>query len=454
MGGRETPGGTQHRSAPAGPSASTGRAAHAPRRSIGSSPTTSRPSQRCTTSAPLATVYDERFAHRWGPWRRVVPDVVEKFLACGILEHGFARVRCGGCRHEYLLAFSCKCRYFCPSCHAKRLAGWSLWLEETLLASVPHRQVVLTVPKRLRPYFLSRRALLGDLARVAARTLTAFIRATTGERALSVGIVASIQTHGSLANWHPHLHLLVTDGGFRPDGTFVPLPLHDVATLTEAFRRAVLRVFVHGELLDGDTAQSMLAWPHAGFHVHDGVWVPADDPAFTTRLARYCARHPVALSRLTYQAEGGRVTYHSDKSSGPTAGAETLDALEFLARVVSHIPNKGQVLQRYYGWHANRTRGIRRQAGGDAQPAVIIADVVPPALGAVRRRWAELLRRIFAVDPLRCPQCGTAMRIVAFLTAPAAIDRILTHLRRPEPRARRPRAPPRRRAPARPVPSV
>jgi hypothetical protein len=83
-----------------------------------------------------------------------------------------------------------------------------LWLEESLLADVPHRQVVLAVPKRLRPYLLYNRALLGDLARVAAHTITAFIRTTVGERGLSVGIVASIRTHGSLANWHPHLHLL------------------------------------------------------------------------------------------------------------------------------------------------------------------------------------------------------------------------------------------------------
>jgi len=41
---------------------------------------------------------------------------------------------------------------------------------------------------------------------------------------LAVGIVACLQTHGSRANWHPHLHLLVTDGGFRPDGTFVSWP--------------------------------------------------------------------------------------------------------------------------------------------------------------------------------------------------------------------------------------
>ena len=39
---------------------------------------------------------------------------------------------------------------------------------------------------------------------------------------------------------------------------------------------------------------------------------------------------------------------------GPTAGTETADSLEFLARVLTHIPNKGQVTTRYYGWYANR----------------------------------------------------------------------------------------------------
>ena len=87
----------------------------------------------------LQTVYDDRFAREYGPWRPVVAQVAEKFLACGVLEHGFARVRCDTCRHEYLLAFSCKCRYFCPSCHAKRLALWTQWLDTTLLAPVPHR---------------------------------------------------------------------------------------------------------------------------------------------------------------------------------------------------------------------------------------------------------------------------------------------------------------------------
>ena len=116
-------------------------------------------------------------------------------------------------------------KYFCPSCHAKRPAIWTQWLDTTLLAPVPHRQVVLTIPKRLRAYCLYRRRRLGDIARVAARTVTAAMRTLTGERELTVGMVACLQTHGSRANWHPHL--LVTDGGFRPDGTFISWPVHD-----------------------------------------------------------------------------------------------------------------------------------------------------------------------------------------------------------------------------------
>lgn len=77
------------------------------------------------------TVHDDRFARAYALWRPVVARVAEKLLACGVLEHGLARIRCDACAHEYLLAFSCKCRYFCHSGHAKRLAIWTQWLDTT-----------------------------------------------------------------------------------------------------------------------------------------------------------------------------------------------------------------------------------------------------------------------------------------------------------------------------------
>ncbi len=42
------------------------------------------------------------------------------FLTCGVLAHGFARLRCGDCAAERLVPFSCKGRGFCPSCGGRR----------------------------------------------------------------------------------------------------------------------------------------------------------------------------------------------------------------------------------------------------------------------------------------------------------------------------------------------
>ena len=126
-------------------------------------------------------------------------------------------------------------------------------------------------------------------------------RATVRHRDLAVGIVACLQTHGSRANWHPHVHLPVTDGGFRPDGTFVSWSAQDTARLTEAFRRAVLRLFVRPDLFDEEQAAGMLAWPHSGFHVHTAVWVPEDDRAFATRLARWGIPAPMSTPRRSFR---------------------------------------------------------------------------------------------------------------------------------------------------------
>ncbi len=86
----------------------------------------------------------------------------------------------------------------------------------------------------------------------------------------------------------------------------------------------------------------------------------------------------------------------------------------------------------------------RTATHGRASASAVEAESVPPSLPEARRRWAELLRRIFEVDPLRCPRCGHEMRIVAFITQPRVIDRILTHLRRTATEPRRSLAPPRR----------
>ena len=53
---------------------------------------------------------------------RFVEDEFEAYLKCGLLEHGFLRVKCDACQAEKLVAFSCKRRGFCPSCGARQCA--------------------------------------------------------------------------------------------------------------------------------------------------------------------------------------------------------------------------------------------------------------------------------------------------------------------------------------------
>ena len=65
--------------------------------------------------------YEARYQAGYGFLRPVIPDVVNRFLACGDPSFGFARIRCDDCGATRLLAFSCKGRYFCPSCHAKKV---------------------------------------------------------------------------------------------------------------------------------------------------------------------------------------------------------------------------------------------------------------------------------------------------------------------------------------------
>ncbi|MFT5334288.1 MAG: hypothetical protein ACI9GB_002195 [Halioglobus sp.] len=58
----------------------------------------------------------------------------EAYLKCGRLEHWLLWVRCDKCQFEWLVAFSCKKRGFCPSCGARRMAETAALLADRILA--------------------------------------------------------------------------------------------------------------------------------------------------------------------------------------------------------------------------------------------------------------------------------------------------------------------------------
>ena len=119
--------------------------------------------------------------------------------------------------------------------------------------------------------------------------------------------------------------------------------------------------------------------------------------------------------------------------------------MHFVARVLAHLPDPRRHLVHYYGAYSNVARGNAKANGhaAKAQPLTPGPGGEPPppspALAAMRRRWAQLIRRIYQVDPLVCPRCRGVMRVVSFITQPRLIRRILEHLAG---RAAHERAPP------------
>jgi len=111
------------------------------------------------------------------------------------------------------------------------------WVEEEVLAPVPHRQYVLTVPKVLRGAFHQRHR-LGELCRIVGRLLSEAYQEADPDG--QPGFILFVQTFGDLVTFHPHIHALVTDGVFRPDGVFRVLPPIPAELLEQQLRRAVL----------------------------------------------------------------------------------------------------------------------------------------------------------------------------------------------------------------------
>jgi len=364
--------------------------------------------------------YESRFEKAYGFFRPIVKEVVERYLDCGNPRCGFARIRCPDCHAEHLLMFSCRTRGFCPSCHAKRLEEWGEWMREELLLNVPHRQVVFTIPKMLRIFFKYNRRLLGSLCRSALRSLTCYFEVTTGSE-LMPGVIAVIQTFGIRINLHPHLHFLVTDGGVDKAGLFHKIPRIDDSRLAELFAREVLADLVGRELLSPEWADRLLSWRHTGFNVHSRVRAKTRDEA--ERVGKYMIRPLLSLEHLSLDEREGQIGYRYGKEAREV---ERMDYLEFIARVTSHIPDKGQVTVRYYGLYANAHRGKVKKASHEPFPLRMVEEELRPIPS---KGWAEMIRKVYEVDPMVCPQCGGTMKAIAFLMDYAVVDRIINHLK-------------------------
>jgi len=377
----------------------------------------------------------------------------------------------------------------CPSCWTRRAADTAAHLVDRVLPRVPYRQWVLSFPWELRFLLAVDRAFLSKMLRVMLKTLFSWEKERGRSLGLSdghTGSVTFIQRFGSALNLNPHLHCLLPDGLFVPNRgrhlSFVPLPaptqeelrtllqrlVHRLATVARARleqansdespddeQQAVYNSAGEALRLPFGRSSSDSSWNELpterlcanldGFSLHAARRITAHDRDGLERLCRYGLRAPFSAERFQRLSDGNVVYLLKRPWPGPGGRTELVfEPTALLRRLAALIPSPYLNLVRYHGILHNRSRFRDQLPPPDVdlgRPAAIEpCEPSDPKKGdpgqsvPVRPRrlgWAQLLRRVLNVDALCCPKCATPMLVIAFITEPSVIQRILGHLNIP-----------------------
>jgi len=296
-------------------------------------------------------VFKQIFADGWAAFRcrypryEAVDDVVQKMLGCGDPAKGHALYLCPNCLEQHVVAFSCKSQ-FCLSCAKIYGQTWVETVQEMLHPGVKYRHLVLTVPEGLRTLIYQHAALLLDGLLQAAHTAMDSVVQQAKRQRVRLGYIVVLQTAGRSATYNPHLHVLMTDGGLRADGTWQPLGYVPYDLLHRAWQEHVLTLIT--TRLPGDEQATRLVaamrrrYPR-GFVAHLQGDVLPRMKQLTRYLVKYVVSPPMALSRiLAYDRAQGTVTYwYRDHLSEGKRTVETVDRTTFIGRMVQHILPKG-----------------------------------------------------------------------------------------------------------------
>ena len=430
-----------------------------------------------------------------------VKDEFDAFFRCGVLVHGFLRVRCKDCGFTRAVGFACKRRGFCPSCIGRRMADTAAFAVDYLFPRAPVRQFVLSVPPSLRfkmaysPKLAS--AVLGCFMAAITSDLRRRARKRKIRGPLQTGALTVIQRFGSSLALNVHFHSLVIDGMYakNPDGSvlFHPLPApkdEDVARIARAVCRKVTRLLARQKdsesnqttLLDemaNASVQGLVATgPRrgcrvfrlganaedanatitgkrcadvAGFNVHANTCARAGDREHLEQLVKYLARPPIANERLSELPDGHIVLRFKQPWRNGTTGV-MFTPHELIEKLIPLVPRPRAHVVRYHGIFGpaakDRDKVVPRSGPVEIgrpseknEPREIDSSRVAPVY---RLPWALLLKRVFLTDVLECPKCKGRMKILAAVMKPGSVRRVLKHLGLPTeaPRLRPARSPP------------
>ena len=348
----------------------------------------------------IFTDYYEEIEYILHP-RKTEMENIDKMIHCGDPSFGGAMYGCPHCGKLKFVPFRCHSR-FCPTCGNKYTMDRTTSMSFKLV-NVTHRHCVFTIDENLREFFLKDRSLLDCLFHSVNSVITRMFFKMNKSKNFTPGFIMVLHTFGRDLKWNPHIHCLISEGGYSDDGFWRNVKHFDYTFLLNAFRTALLNE------MESKIGSSFKKVKAKCYREHQqGFYVYAKpnlcDPRIVVKyIGRYLGRPVIATSRID-KYDGEMVTFHYNRHEDEQYIEETIPAMEFIQRLIRHIPEKHFKMIRYGGIYA-RHREIDSK----------LYRAISKSKHHIYRsfnQWRTAILSSFGYDPLVCPDCQHRMEFL------------------------------------------
>ena len=299
--------------------------------------------------------------HNWDCYRYFnrdkIRDVelkeVDKMLSCKDSSRGYFIYHCRECNEIYTVYFGCNSR-LCSNCGKNYTDQWAKRLTYSML-NVPHRHIVLSMPDRLWPIVQSNKDLYNVVMDSAIKAINDTI-SYKQHRQILAGAIIVLHPFGRDLCFKPHIHILVTEGGFDKHNKFV----HQKFIPAKAMRMTwQYQLLMNIKKALPDTKENIWLIHELFQDYPNGFYAYLPEESRITskrRIVEYVGRyvrHPAIANNRISAYNGKEVTFWY-KDNQNVKHYKTMPVFEFISAIIQHVPERQFKMIRYYGAYCRK----------------------------------------------------------------------------------------------------
>ena len=319
--------------------------------------------------------------------------------------------KCSSCDHVRISYNSCRNRH-CPKCQSTNREDWIQARKNDLLP-VKYFHVVFTIPHELNPYCLKYPKELYNILFEASSETILTLGWDRKHLGAQMGLISVLHTWGQNLSLHPHMHMIIPDGGLGEDGKWYNLKgtknyLFPYDVMSDLFKGKFMSKFLGFLKSINESIQVQLRRS-----IYNKRWMADARTPFLgpAQVIEYLGRysHKIAISNHRIKkVENGMVSFsYKDYADKCKQKIMTLEANEFLRGFCLHILPARFMKIRHYGILANRCKTKLHTL-----QMMMGVDFVKKE----KHNWKETAKQHLGFDVDQCPCCktGKMIRILSF----------------------------------------